>query len=143
MSGIECAFIGVLSRDAEQRTSKNGNPFLLLNARAGDGDNAQWIGVLCFDANAVENADRLLKGARIYVEGRLELKEWQSSDGSTKQSLNCVSWHCRLAGIGRNKPKRETSETASVAAGRTYRSPRSAPAGRLPGNGDFNDDIGF
>jgi hypothetical protein len=40
---IEAAFVGVLARDAETRTSKNGKTFLRFSARVGDGDRCQWI----------------------------------------------------------------------------------------------------
>lgn len=79
-------------------------------------------------------------GARVYVEGRLSLNEWTNADGVVKAGLSVLSWHCRLAQIGRNKVKRE-AEQVSVAAGKTYHSSRSAPAGRLPASGnDFHDD---
>ena len=137
MSTIECAFFGALRRDAEQRTSKAGKPYLLLNVRVGNDDAAQWVSVLAFDQQAVELADSLVKGARVYVEGRLSLNEWTNADGVVKTGVSVMSWHCRLAQIGRNKPKRDRE--ASVAGG--YVSPRSAPAGRLPR--ELNDEIPF
>jgi single-stranded DNA-binding protein len=143
MSGIECAFFGALGRDAEPKTSKAGKPYLRLSVRVGDGDDVQWITVLCFDADAIASADRYLRGARVYCEGRLSLNEWTNADGVVKTGLSALSWHCRLSQIGRNKVKRDT-EQVSVAAGTTYHSPRSAPAGRLPVGNDFHDDdVGF
>lgn len=140
MSGIEAAFFGQLGRDAEPKTSKSGKTYLRLSVRVGDGDAAQFISVLAFDADAIAAADRYLRGARVYVEGRLSLNEWTNADGVVKAGLSVLSWHCRLAQIGRNKVKRE-AEQVSVAAGKTYHSSRSAPAGRLPASGnDFHDD---
>jgi single-strand DNA-binding protein len=138
MSAIECAFFGALGRDAERKTSQSGKPCLRLNVRVGDDDAAQWISVLAFDECAlVEVADKLVKGARVYVEGRLSTNEWTGQDGEKRLGLSVLSWHCRLAAIGRNKAKRERE--TSVAGG--YVSPRSAPAGRLPG--ELNDEIPF
>lgn len=106
MSGIEAAFFGSLGKDGERKTSKAGKEYLRLNVRVGDSEAAQWINVTAFDASAIETAEKFVKAARIYVEGRLSLDEWTAQDGAKRTSLSCLSWHCRLAQIGRNKPSR-------------------------------------
>jgi len=106
MSAIEAAFFGSLGRDAEQKTSKAGKPYLRINVRVGDGDGAQWVSVMAFDEAAIEAADKLVKGARVYVEGSIKLDEWTGQDGAKRHGLSAMSWHCRLAHIGRNRPKR-------------------------------------
>jgi single-stranded DNA-binding protein len=123
---IEAAFFGTLGRDAEAKTSRNDKPYLRLNVRVSDGDAAQWVSVMAFDEQAVEAADKMVKGARVYVEGALRLDEWTAADGTKRHGLNVMSWHTRLAAIGRNKPKREKT-------GGTVK-PRAA------GGGDFHDD---
>jgi single-strand DNA-binding protein len=115
MSGIEAAFFGVLGRDAELKTSKTGKPYLRLNVRVGDGDAAQWVNITSFDAEAIATADRFVKGARVYIEGRLSLNEWTSADGAKRHGLSCLSWHTRLAAIGRNAPKREATKEKAAA----------------------------
>ena len=97
MSAIEAAFFGSLGRDAEQRASKPGRPYLLLNVRVGEGDGAQWVNVRCIDKDAVEIADRFVKGARVYVEGKLSLNEWTTADGVVKAGLSCMLDHARVA----------------------------------------------
>jgi single-stranded DNA-binding protein len=106
MSGIEAAFFGALGRDAEAKTSKAGKAYLRLNVRVGDGDGVQWVSVMAFDQNAIDAADKLLKGARVYVEGSLSVTEWSGQDGGKRHGLSMMSWHCRLSQIGRNRPKR-------------------------------------
>jgi single-stranded DNA-binding protein len=103
MSGIEVAFFGALGRDAELKTSKAGKAYLRLGVRVGDGDGAQWVSVLAFDEPTVENAADFLKGARVYVEGTLQLNEWTGQDGAKRTGLQAMSWHTRLAQIGRNR----------------------------------------
>jgi single-stranded DNA-binding protein len=82
---------------------------LRANVRVGDGEAAQWISVLAFDERALASADKYLKGARVYCEGRLTLGEYTAGDGSKRASLSVMSWHFRLPQIGRNKPKRKSS----------------------------------
>lgn len=102
MSAIEVAFFGSLGRDAEPKTSKANKEYLRLNVRVGDGDAAQWVAVVAFD---VEGPDRFTKGARVYIEGRLSIDEWTGKDGAQRHGLSVISWHCRLAEIGRNRVK--------------------------------------
>jgi single-stranded DNA-binding protein len=107
MSGIEAAFFGVLARDGEAKTSSKGKQYLRFTCRVGDGDGAQWIGVTAFDEKATVQPDKFTKGARCYVEGSIKLDEWTGQDGAKRHGLSCMSWHCRIAEIGRNRPKRE------------------------------------
>ena len=53
---------------------------------------------------------KLVKGARVYLEGRLQLSEWTDRDGKPRHGLSIMSWHCRLSRIGRNKPDRNKKE---------------------------------
>jgi single-strand DNA-binding protein len=104
---IEAALFGTLARDAEAKTSKSGKDYLRFSVRVGDGDAAQWVGVMLFGDAAAEVAPKLIKGSRVYVEGSLRLDEWTAADGATRHGLSVMSWHCRLAEIGRNKPRRQ------------------------------------
>jgi single-strand DNA-binding protein len=129
MSAIEVALFGVLGRDAERKTSKSGKPYLRLNVACGEGDATQWISAMVFDERAIAVADKLVKGARVYLEGKLSLNEWTASDGTTRTGLSVMSWHTRLAQIGRAKTKSEKPKPAE---------PAPANAGA-----EFDDDIGF
>jgi single-stranded DNA-binding protein len=126
MSAIETAFFGALGGDGEAKTSKAGKHYLRLNVRVGDGDTAQWVSIMVFDAKAIEHADKFVKGARVYVEGKLRCDEWTSAEGAKRHGLSVMSWHCRLAEIGRNKPKRAGNKGQSEAR-----------------PNDFNDEIPF
>jgi single-stranded DNA-binding protein len=107
MSGIEAAFFGSLARGAETKISKGGKQYLRLSVRVGDGDAVQWVSVLAFDETAAAVPEKFLKGARVYVEGSIRIEEWTTQDGAKRSGLSCMSWHCRLSEIGRNRPKRD------------------------------------
>ena len=123
---IEVALFGTLGRDCERKTSKNGKPYLRLNVACGEGDATQWVSVTCFDPRAIENAASFIKGARVYVEGTLSLDKWTGQDGTERHGLSVMSWHTRLAQIGRAKTKSEKPKPA----------PQSADA-------PFEDEISF
>jgi single-stranded DNA-binding protein len=125
---IEVALFGTLGRDCERKTSKNGKPYLRLNVACGEGEATQWVSAMVFDERAFVVADKLVKGARVYLEGRLSLHEWTTNDDTTRTGLSILSWHCRLAQIGRAKVKSEKPKPA----------PESAPANA---GADFDDEI--
>jgi single-stranded DNA-binding protein len=117
MSGLEVAFFGSLAANAEARTSKTGKPYLRFRARVGDGDDVQWVGVTCFDEKAIAVANKLVKGARAYIEGRLSLDDWTAADGTKRHGLSVMSWHCRLSQIGRSKTPRTGAAGMSATPG--------------------------
>jgi single-stranded DNA-binding protein len=131
MSGIEAAFFGALTRAAELKTSQAGKQYLRCNVRIGEGDAAQFINAMVFDGSAIETADKLIKGARVYIEGSLSLNEWTAQDGTMRRGLSVMSWHCRLSQIGRNKSKREKPAGKELPCA----APSSAPV--------FDDDLPF
>jgi single-stranded DNA-binding protein len=150
MSAIEAAFLGTLGKNAESKFSGSGKPYVRLNMRVGDGDQAQWVSVMAFDQDAIDAADRMTTGARVYVEGRLSINEWTGKDGAKRTGLSVMSWHCRLAEIGRNRPRRPASEDRpkAAASGRARAAASDyAPIGadsRPPkGHPAFDDDIPF
>jgi single-stranded DNA-binding protein len=142
---IEAAFFGTLGRDAESKVSKSGKPYLRINVRCGDGDGAQWVSAMVFDPQATAAVDTLVKGARVYCEGSLKLEEWTVADGTKRHGLSVMSWHTRLAAIGRNRPKRQSNDATdreqlprahSASSDRNTRVRRTADA-------SLNDDIPF
>jgi single-stranded DNA-binding protein len=131
---IECAFFGSLVRDAEVKVSKAGKQYLRLNVRVENGEAALFISTMVFDPEAIASADKLTKGARVYIEGRLSLDTWTGQDGVARHGLSATAWHCRLSQIGRNRPKREEPPQAF---------PRDMHAPLGNGAADMNDDIPF
>jgi single-stranded DNA-binding protein len=151
---IEAALFGVLGKDAETKTSAAGKPYLRLNIRTGDGDAAQWISAMCFDTDAIAQAERLHKGARVYIEGTIKLDEWTGQDGAKRHGLSLMSWHCRLSQIGRNRPSRAASAredrpkaagTGRARAAASDYAPIGAESRPQPPKGHpaFDDDIPF
>jgi single-stranded DNA-binding protein len=149
---IEAALFGMLGKDAETKTSAAGKPYLRLNIRTGDGDAAQWISAMCFDAEAIAQAERLCKGARVYIEGAIKLDEWTGADGGKRHGLSLMSWHCRLSQIGRNRPRRPAGaredRPKAAASGRARAAasdyaPVGAEARPPKGHPAFDDDIPF
>jgi single-stranded DNA-binding protein len=102
MTGIECAFVGTLMRDADHRTGKSGKPFTLLSVAVGDGEARQFISIIAFNDAAASTAN-LSKGRRVYIEGKLETSAWIDKSGAVRHGLKVVALTAMEMGrIGRH-----------------------------------------
>jgi single-stranded DNA-binding protein len=120
MTGIECAFFGALTRNADQRISKSGKPFTLMNVVVGDGDARQFVSVIVF-GDAALNVSPLEKSRRVYIEGRIEISEWTGQDDAKRYGLKVTSFHAtEVSKIGR---RRERNAKAATKPGRGVASP--------------------
>lgn len=104
---IESCFIGIIGRDGELKTSRNGTPIINIPVAVGEKDQEpQWVTVAIFGETAEELEHRLKKGARCYFEGNLKLSHWRTNDGEQRISLDLAAWTCQPLGqIGRKRPK--------------------------------------
>ena len=128
MSSIEAALFGTLGRDAELKVSSKGKTYLRATIAVSEGEATTWVNAMIFDQAATDNAAKLIKGARVYVEGRISINEWTDWDGKQRHGLSIMSWHCRLSQIGRAKAKSEKPKPA----------PQTASA-----DATFDDEIPF
>jgi len=101
IDGIECAFPATLTQDAEVKSAASGRPFLKLSAVTGKEEKQQHVSVLAWRDTFTELAPSLTKGARVYVEGKLELRHWNGGSGLSV-SASVIQ---PLGLIGAKKPK--------------------------------------
>jgi single-strand DNA-binding protein len=92
--------VGRLTRDPELRHTAGGDPVcsirLAVSSRARDeggnwGDRSNYFDVTVFGRQAETASTYLAKGRRIGVDGRLSWREWQTQDGSKRQSVEVVA----------------------------------------------------
>jgi len=85
--------IGNVGRDPEMRFTPAGKPvtsFSLATSRffnAPDGERkkeTEWFDVVAWDRQAESCNQFLTKGQRVYVEGRLRTRSWESQDGQRR-----------------------------------------------------------
>jgi single-strand DNA-binding protein len=91
--------LGRLTRDPELRALPSGRSVcslrLACNGIRKDGDSYQerplFFDVSVFGAQG-ENVDRYLrKGSRVAIDGRLDWREWETSDQQKRQSVSVIS----------------------------------------------------
>lgn len=99
MAGLcKVTIIGNLGRDPEKRYTQDGRPITRFSVaattrrqREGEWqDHTEWFGVTVFGTRAETLVDRLSKGSRVYVEGRLESRTYESG-GQTRVGLDVIA----------------------------------------------------
>jgi single-strand DNA-binding protein len=92
--------IGHTGRDAEMRFTPNGTAVTQFtvavnrrsrNSNSGGEDETDWYRIVCFGRQA-ELADQMVrKGMRIYVDGRLQIRQYTTNEGENRTSVEIVA----------------------------------------------------
>ena len=101
MAGLcKVIVIGNLGRDPEKRYTQDGRPVTRFSVaattrrRERDGewaDHTEWFSVTVFGRQAETLAERVAKGTRVYVEGRLESRQYETQNGGKGFSLDVIA----------------------------------------------------
>lgn len=117
--------VGRLTRDPELRTTNTGknvaNFSIAVDKRfkGGEGeDTADFFRVSCWEKTAEFVANYLTKGRLVAVDGRLQSRKYQASDGTNREVVEVVAESVQ----GLDRPKDDAhagapAATAAVAAG--------------------------
>ena len=131
MKGIEAAFVGAVSFDAQLRTAKSGREWLSVNMTVGEDDDAQPVNVAAFSGDIADLAIQLVKGTQAYVEGKIKLRRWQDQAGNPCAGLSVSAAVIQPLGlIGERRPKKPKAE-------------RKKPAENINAPLPFNDSLPF
>jgi single-strand DNA-binding protein len=139
--------VGNLGRDAEMRFTAGGTPVATVSLatterftdREGQKkEDTQWHRIVIWGKTAESLHEYLTKGKQIYVEGRIQTREWEAKDGTKQKTTEIRADRIVLLGSAgggemRARPAREKfAETAEPA--HADASPVDAP---------HDDDIPF
>lgn len=106
--------VGRLTRDPEMRNLPSGDPVMAIRLavssrqRESDGqwgDRSNYFDVTLFGRRGESLSAYLSKGSRIGVDGRLSWREWQTQDGSKRQSVEIIANDVFLLD-GRREPEK-------------------------------------
>lgn len=144
--------VGNLGRDAEMRFTSGGTPVATVSMatterftdREGQKkEDTQWHRIVIWGKTAESLHEYLTKGKQIYVEGRLQTREWQDKEGKTNKTTEVRADKIVLLGGGGGggermagaRPSRERHQDSGGGGGDTHDSgPIDAPS---------DDDIPF
>jgi single-strand DNA-binding protein len=137
--------IGNVGADPEVRSTNGGNrvaTFSLATSRAWNDasgakqEKTEWHRCVVWNSKASTLADiverYVKKGDKLYVEGRIEYRQWQDKDGQTKYSTEINVRELIMLGSGRG---------GSDAEGGARRAPVAAKAKAAAGAGAAGDDF--
>ncbi|OQK16011.1 single-stranded DNA-binding protein [Methyloprofundus sedimenti] len=132
------SFTGIIGRDAEVRTTPNGQTVLNVtvanNIGFGEKQQTIWVRVALWGRRAEGQLHNYLKkGQQVFVSGELSQREYQANDGTTRSSLELNANIIDLVG----------KSSAAQPAQQNYQPKQSAPIqSSYPANDDY-DDVPF
>ena len=154
MTVNKCILVGNLGRDAEIRNTGGGMAIANLRLattdrrKAQDGtwqDHTEWHAVVAFGKTAEVMEKYGKKGKMLYVEGRIQTREYTDKDGNKRWSTEVVANEIRMLG-GKNDAEGQGQGRSSGAPDRS----RSAqPTGQrqrqpeAPAPDGWDDDGGI
>ncbi|MBW2621296.1 MAG: single-stranded DNA-binding protein [Deltaproteobacteria bacterium] len=105
MAGVnKVIIIGNLGRDPEIRYTQNGkavcNFSVAVTEKRGGNENTEWFNVVAWEKLAEICGEYLSKGRQVYIEGRLQTREWEDRDGNKRQTTEIVALQMQMIGGG-------------------------------------------
>src|SRR2546423_4808110 len=143
--------IGNLGSDPEVRATPGGNrvaQFSLATSRTWNDqsgvkqEKTEWHRCVVWNTKASQLADiverYVKKGDKIYVEGRIEYRQWQDKDGQTRYSTEINVRELLMLGGGSGAARGGSEFEGEAANGSRSRAPAAAKA-KTAGGEDFED----
>ena len=154
--------VGNLGKDPEVRRLQNGNPVVNLSVATSENwrdkatgerkEKTEWHRVVIFSEGLCKIAEQYLKkGAKVYIEGALQTRNWTDQAGVEKystevvlQNFNSTLTMLDRAGGGGGSFGSDDSGGDFGSGGPSSAAPRRAvAAGAGARNSDMDDDIPF
>jgi single-strand DNA-binding protein len=144
MSLNKAMIIGNLGRDPEMRYTPNGQAVTQFTVavnrnyknQAGEWqEETEWFRVVVWGQQAERAAEYLRKGNKVYVEGRLQTRQWEDQSGQKRYTTELVA--NQVTNLER-RTRDESEDATATPAARPSRP--SAPA---DGGGEKFDDGNF
>lgn len=151
--------VGNLGRDPEMRYMPSGDAIANFSVATTDSwkdkngqkqERTEWHRISMFGKLAEIAGEYLKKGSSVYVEGRLQTREWTDKEGVARKTTEIVADRMQMLGgrssggntyevmeddAGSAEPHQSTAKPAAPAAAK--------PAGGGSNFDDFEDDIPF
>ena len=100
MSLNKCLIIGNLGRDPEMRYTPSGQAVTQFtvacnrnykDAQGERQEETEWFRVVAWGQQAEFAAEYLRKGAKVFVEGRIQTRQWEGQDGQKRYTTELVA----------------------------------------------------
>ena len=99
--------IGRLGRDPELKYSSGGTAVVSISLACGwktkDKEGVEWVKVVAWKRLAEIIGEYLRKGSQVYIEGRMQTREWEDRDGNKRYTTEIVASSMQMLGNQNNK----------------------------------------
>jgi single-strand DNA-binding protein len=139
--------IGNLGRDPEMRYTQGGQAVTQFSVAASRNyknpagewqEETEWFRVVAWGALGERTAEYLRKGRKVYVEGRLQTRQWEGQDGQKRYTTEVIAQT-----VTPLDPKPRDAGEGSFDAGAPRGAAPAAPAGSPDAGFDEIDDLPF
>lgn len=147
MAGVNKVFlIGHLGRDPEVKFTKGGTAvcnFSIATSETWKGkdgnkeEKTEWHKIVTWGKLAEICGEYLSKGKQVYIEGRLETREWDDKDGNKRQTTEIVA--SQMTMLGQAGGARASGSNNNLECPRC----KQTPCGCAPTGGDSFEDDGI
>ena len=158
MASVNKAIIvGNLGRDPEMRYTQSNTPVATFSVATTDQwtdkngerqERTEWHRVVAWARLAEICGQYLQKGKQVYIEGRLQTREWEDKDGQKRYTTEIVAREMQMLGRPGDAPARESYSQPQPArqANQAKQAKQGGgddpfPEAPMPGNDD--DDLPF
>ena len=146
MAGVNKAIlIGNLGSDPELRHTPGGTPVANFNIATTEqrvGKNGErteyteWHRIVCWGRLAEIASEYLTKGRQVYIEGRIQTRQWEDREGNKRSTTEIVAQNMQMLG--------RPGERATVpAGGPSYESEAYPDTGAGGGGAEGGDEVPF
>ena len=156
MSVNKVILVGRLGNDPEMRATQSGSPVANFNIATSEyrtdqsgqrQEKTEWHKIVVFGRQAETCKQYLGKGRQVYIEGKIQTRQWTDQQGQTRYSTEIVAREVTFLGDRGNAG----TGASSGGGGWGQQQPAQAPAAPAPaapapfgqtsgGGGGFNDD---
>jgi single-stranded DNA-binding protein len=125
---------GVVTRAPVVSVTKHDKPWVRLSIRAKMGEGDEYISVVSFAGDALEELRDVREGQHVAVEGRLEYQTYQAKDGTERRSLRLTATRAIALKASDSKARPRSPRASPAARPAPSLEPFGAEAGDLEGH---------
>lgn len=137
--------LGHVGREVETKFTTAGKPMHKFSVYTADGTKDakkfSWFDVVIFGDMPEFKLNAIVKGATVYVTGRLEIREYESKDGSKGKSAQVTS--DAFNGVNVVAPPRDRTDGVVSRPRGSQLTAAAAPTGDAFDNSITDDDVPF
>ena len=106
----KCQFIGRLGKDPDLKHTPNGTAVASMSLACGwktkEKEGVEWIRVSAWERLAEICGEYLRKGSQVYIEGRLQTRDWEK-DGVKRYTTEIVINNMQMLDFSGSRPDRD------------------------------------